>query len=104
MHQEPVVTLHPQTAEAFGIAAGDMVAVETRRGRIVQKAHIDPDMEPRVIGVDYGWWFPEREKEGLFGWDEANVNVLIDDSGPAGKELGTPALRAIRCRISKVVE
>lgn len=104
MHQEPVVTLHPQTAEAFGIAAGDMVSVETRRGRIVQKAHIDHDMEPRVIGVDYGWWFPEREKEGLFGWDEANVNVLIDDSGPAGKEMGTPALRAIRCRISKAPE
>jgi thiosulfate reductase/polysulfide reductase chain A len=48
---------------------------------------------PRVICVGYGWWFPERGASGLYGWDEANINILTDDSPPYSPEMGSPKMR-----------
>jgi len=55
-----------------------------------------------VVGVDYAWWFPERGYENLYGWAEANINILTDDNPPYAREMGTPNLRGILCKISKV--
>ncbi|MCK4854189.1 MAG: hypothetical protein KAT31_08000, partial [Bacteroidales bacterium] len=60
------------------------------------------DIDPRVVGVDYAWWFPERGYENLYGWAEANINILTDDNPPYAREMGTPNLRGILCKISKV--
>ncbi len=59
-----------------------MVYIENRRGRIKQKASSSEDIMPGVISVGYGWRFPEREVSELYGWDEANINILTDDSPP----------------------
>ncbi len=101
-HPEPVVWIHPDTAGALGIAEGDAVYIETKRGRIRQKALLTADIDRRVAGVDYGWWFPERNPEEIYGWSEANVNILTDDGPPWGREMGTPNLRGFLCRIYKV--
>ncbi|MFW9990589.1 MAG: molybdopterin-dependent oxidoreductase, partial [Candidatus Odinarchaeota archaeon] len=78
-HSEPVVIIHPRTAEKLDIQEGDWVVIETKRGRIKQKALVSPDVDPRVIAVDFGWWFPEKGSSTLFGWKESNINILTDD-------------------------
>lgn len=101
LHPMPIVLIHPDTARLFEINEGDFVVIETEHGQIVQKASFDTTINPRVIISDFGWWFPEREEDPMFGWDEANLNILISDAPPFGAELGTPRLRGICCRIRK---
>ncbi len=96
---EPLVNIHPQTAASLGIAEGDMVFIETKRGRIKQKATLDAGIDPRVVSVGYGWWFPERGESELFGWDEANLNILTDDGPPYSPEMGSPKMRGFLCRV-----
>jgi anaerobic selenocysteine-containing dehydrogenase len=100
-HPEPVVFIHPDTATELGIGDGDVVYIETRRGRIQQKALLTTDVDPRVVGVDYGWWFPERGAEAMDSWAEANLNILTDDAPPWGIEMGTPSLRGFVCKVYK---
>jgi hypothetical protein len=40
------------------------------------------DIDPRVVRVAYGWWFPEKGAESRFDWDEANMNTLTDGCPP----------------------
>ncbi len=100
-HPEPVACIHPNTARELGIIEGDIVCIETRRGRIKQKATITDDIDQRVVIADYAWWFPEKEPETMYGWEEANLNILTDDAQPWGAEMGTPNLRGIGCRVYK---
>ena len=101
MHQEPTVVIHPETAIRYGIADGERVCIETEQGKITQKALLKADIDPRVIGVDYGWWMPEEGESTLFGWEKSNINVILDDKPPYSKEMGTPCLRGVMCRIYK---
>jgi anaerobic selenocysteine-containing dehydrogenase len=101
LHPEPIVRIHPDTAAELGIVEGDAVYIETKRGRIQQKAVLTADIDRRVAGVDYGWWFPEKSPEGMYGWAEANVNILTDDAPPWGREMGTPNLRSFLCKVYK---
>jgi anaerobic selenocysteine-containing dehydrogenase len=101
-HPEAVVYIHHETAEKAGINDGDWVYIETIRGRIKQKACLTKGIDPKVIGVDYAWWFPEKGASSLYGWAEANVNILVDDRPPYSPEMGTTNLRGILCKISKV--
>ncbi|HOP86421.1 MAG TPA: molybdopterin-dependent oxidoreductase [Syntrophorhabdaceae bacterium] len=100
-HPSPRVLIHPDTAKASGIREGELVTIQTRHGFITQKASFDTGMHPHVILVDFAWWFPERESDPMFGWDESNLNMLIHDDPPFGAEFGTPRLRGIHCRIKK---
>ena len=100
-HPQPVVTIHPETADALGIEQGNWVYIETQRGRIRQKACLTPDISPRVVGVDYAWWFPEKGPEAQYGWEESNVNLLTDDKPPFNKEMGSAILRGIVCKVYK---
>ena len=100
-HPDPMVHIHPETAERGGIHDGDKVVIETIRGRIQQKAHVTKGIDPKVIGVDYAWWFPEKGVSNLYGWAEANINILLDDNPPYNPEMGTTQLRGIACKIYK---
>ena len=98
---DPLVTIHPQTAADLGISEGDQVFIENKRGRIKQKATLDEGIDPRVVSVGYGWWYPERGPAGLYGWDEANLNILTDDSPPYSPEIGSPKMRGFLCKVYK---
>jgi len=100
-HPVPIIYINPKTAVESGISEGDWVWVATKRGRIRQKAMFSEDIDPRVVGVDYAWWFPEKGTESLYGWRESNINILTDDSPPYGRELGTPNLRGFICKVYK---
>ena len=101
-HPEPIIMIHPETADKLGIKEGDWVYIETRRGRIKQKATLTASIDPRVVGVDYGWWFPEKEVSELYGWAESNVNILTDDKPPFNREMGSANLRGFLCKVYKV--
>jgi anaerobic selenocysteine-containing dehydrogenase len=96
---EPLVSIHPETAAGLGISEGDAVFIENRRGRIRQKATLDKGIDPRVVSVGYGWWYPERGESEMFGWDEANLNILTDDSPPYSPEMGSPKMRGFLCKV-----
>ena len=100
-HPEPVVSIHPETAKGLGIADGDWVYIETKRGKIKQKASLSPDIDPRVVIVDYAWWFPEDGPDELYGWAKSNINILTDDQPPFNREMGSTVLRGIVCKVSK---
>jgi thiosulfate reductase/polysulfide reductase chain A len=98
---KPYVMIHPDTAANLGIREGDQVYIENARGRIKQTAALSEDVHPRVVNVAYGWWFPERGIDEEYGWKEANINILTDDSPPYSPEIGSPTMRGFVCRISK---
>ena len=101
LHPDPVILIHPETASALGIHQSEWVRVVTRRGHIKQKAVFSEFLDPRVVGVDYAWWFPERGAETLYGWDESNLNILTDHEPPYGREVGSANLRSFLCRVEK---
>jgi anaerobic selenocysteine-containing dehydrogenase len=98
---EPLVIIHPETAGRLGIKEGDVVYIENRRGRIKQKATLNSGIDPRVVSVDYGWWFPEKGVSTLYGWDESNINILTDDGPPYSPEMGSPKMRGFLCKVYK---
>ena len=98
-HPDPRVIIHPDTARKEGIEQGDWVHIETRRGRIVQKANISAIVDPRVVVVDHAWWFPEKGEKDLFGFQESNYNVLTSDALPYNKEVGSFSIRGMACKV-----
>lgn len=100
-HPEPVVEVHPQAAGIMEIEEGEWVRIVTPKGCIEQKVRYSEALDPRVVFLDYGWWFPEGKEEELFGWDRSNLNILTD-SAPYDPAFGTPYLRAFPCRIERI--
>ena len=98
---EPVVLLHSQTASRYHIQEGDWVSIETERGIIRQKAVFADEIDPRVIILSFGWWFPERKDLELSGWKESNVNILTSSAPPYEPAIGSTPLRGVLCRISR---
>ncbi|NTU90139.1 MAG: molybdopterin-dependent oxidoreductase, partial [Actinobacteria bacterium] len=105
LRHEPYFTINPEKAAEMGIEEGDWCWIETRRGRIKQRANVEPSVDPRVIYAQRGWWYPERGSQGAepFGCLESNVNVLssVDDEhcDPIG---GSWANRGLLCKVYKV--
>ena len=71
------------------------------RGRIEKKAKITPGIDPRVIHVEHGWWFPEDKSPDHGVW-RSNANVLTRNGPPYDPAMGTYHLRGLLCRIARV--
>lgn len=99
LHREPIVEIHPETAEKEGIQEGDWVVIESPRGKIRQRAKITEGIRPKVVSAQHAWWYPEAKEAGS-RWDESNVNILTDNSyencDPA---MGATHIRSLLCRI-----
>lgn len=100
-YPNPIMELHPSTAAAHGIRHGEWVWIETLRGRIQQKARVTEGIDPRVVHVEHGWWFPE-DKSPEHGIWRSNANVLTRNGPPYDPAMGTYHLRGLLCRIQKV--
>ena len=98
---EPIVLIHPETASHLGIDEGDWVSIETKQGTIRQKAKLNTEIDPRLIVLSFGWWFPERKDLELSGWKESNLNILTNNDPPYEPAIGSTSLRAVPCRIYK---
>ena len=52
---EPFVEIHPKLAQHFGIQDGDMVTVESRRGKADFKAMVVKTIRPDTVFIPYHW-------------------------------------------------
>jgi len=98
----PFIEINPETAGKEGIQDGEVMWVE-RPGfqeRIRGKARYVPELDPRVISVHVGWWFPEKPgpEHGVF---EANINSIISSGPPYDPVNGNHQARALLCRVGK---
>ena len=98
----PRVQIHPDTALEYGIQQGDWVWIETKRGKIRQRAELFSGMDPRMIVVQASFCYWERKGSDRFL--ASNANVLTDDSGPFDPSAGSVNLRALLCKIYKAEE
>jgi anaerobic selenocysteine-containing dehydrogenase len=96
---EPVTIIHPETAAKLEIQDGDPIYIQTKRGRIRQKATLDTGIDPRVVSASYAWWFPEKGVSELYGWKESNINILTDDKPPYNPQMGSTNLRGFLCKV-----
>lgn len=97
---DPIVEIHPETAKKHHIKEGQWVYISSPRGRIKQRAKLNPNIDPRVIVAEHGWWYPEIKDPG-HGWDISNVNILTNNAyetlDPA---MGSTNLRVCLCNIA----
>jgi anaerobic selenocysteine-containing dehydrogenase len=100
-HPDPLAEIHPRTAAAHGIRNGEWMWIETRRGRMRQRAKFTAGIDPRVIAAQHGWWFPEEPAPDYGVW-KSNVNLLTDNQPPYDPAMGTYQLRALLCRVAPV--
>ncbi len=96
---DPVVELHPDTAEKYGLKEGQWIFIESQVGKIKQRLSLNRNLHPRVVLAAFGWWFPERNEPG-YGWNESNLNMLIPSGPDYDPSTGGVTLRGIPCRVS----
>jgi assimilatory nitrate reductase catalytic subunit len=86
-YPEPRVEIHPRLAESLGIADGDWVIVETRRGEIRLQAMVVRTIRPDTVFIPYHW--PGRR----------SANVLTHRTlDPRSK---IPEFKVSACRLRK---
>jgi thiosulfate reductase/polysulfide reductase chain A len=104
MHPDPITQIHPKTAATLGIEEGDWVWIESPRGRIMQKSQFFDGLDPRVVHVQHGWWYPEENgaEPSLHGVWKSNCNVLTDDDPDVCNPIsGGWPLRTLLCKVYK---
>jgi anaerobic selenocysteine-containing dehydrogenase len=87
LHPEPSLEIHPETAAAFGVQAGEYVTVESPRGSLSMKAQVTTGILPGVIHLPHGW-------------ASADCNLLTDNE-KRDPVSGFPGLKSCLCRINK---
>ena len=107
LHPDPVTQIHPEAAAALGIAGCDWICIESPRGRCVQRARLFDGVDPRVISVEHGWWYPEEEGAlpHLSGLFRSNDNNLTPNKDPfLDRGFGGYTLRGFQGKVYKVTE
>lgn len=75
MHPDPIVQMHPDAVERYGLHNGDWVWVEAPMGRFKRRIQATREIiDPRVVSTDHGWWFPEADPENLYDMMDLNSN------------------------------
>ncbi len=85
---EPIAETNPETAKKYGIANGDMISIETLKGKIVMKAHTASELSPGIVSIPHGW-------------PEANANLLTQLE-PRDPITGYTEMKALLCRIKRI--
>jgi anaerobic selenocysteine-containing dehydrogenase len=102
---DPLVMLHPETAQSLNMSEGEWVKVVTPQGSIRMRLQLSDAIDSRMADLHHGWWFPERKKAEpeLFGVFESNANILCPD-GPefCSPEIGGWPHTALLCRVEKL--
>ena len=102
LQPDPLCEINPETARKYGIKEGDWIYIENQRGKIRQKAKVVTGMDPRVVVADWAWWYPEKgPEEGLYGWDESNINILTSGEPPYDHNIGSWNTKGVPCKIYK---
>jgi anaerobic selenocysteine-containing dehydrogenase len=100
---DPQVEIHPDTAQARGVASGDWVRIETPHGSIRARAKLNSSLDPQVVCGQHGWWQACTDL-GLpayppFGPGSANLNLVLRQQ-PSDPISGSSPLRASVCNVA----
>ncbi|MBI2317902.1 MAG: molybdopterin-dependent oxidoreductase [Betaproteobacteria bacterium] len=95
---EATVEMHPDTAAKYGVKDGDMIYIESRKGRIQQRLKIGDYIHPNTVVASFGWWDPEAE-DNQYNWRKHNINILTDADPPNDPSTGSVQLRGVPCRV-----
>lgn len=102
---DPLIELHPSTAETRGIAAGDWIRLETPLGSVRARAKLNASLDPGVVFGQHGWW-AACEDLGLpgypaYGPGSANLNLVLAQT-PSDPISGSSPMRAGMCEVSAI--
>jgi thiosulfate reductase / polysulfide reductase chain A len=97
---DPLISIHPRTAEALGVRDGDWVEVRTRghEGRCRLKAKLSAATAPDTVVTGMGWWRPEAPGPE-YGALDVNINAALSYAGPYDPASGSADTRGIPCRL-----
>lgn len=100
---DPLVEMHPSTAETRRIKAGDWVSLETPLGSVRARAKLNATLDPQVVFGQHGWW-EACDELGLpgyppYGPDSANLNLVLPQT-PSDPISGSSPMRAGVCEVS----
>ena len=99
VNPDPMVEIHPSTAEKLKIEDGDWVWIESpENARVQMRAKLFDGIAPDVVSAQHAWWFPE-EGPPDFGWKKSNINLLLGDKAGYDPESGSECLRSSLCRV-----
>ena len=93
---------HPSrySGDSAGVENDEWVWIENARGKMLHRARVTRDIDPRVVSCEPGWWYPEK-KEELYGVWHSNINLLCSMDGPYDPVQGTSTLRTMLCKVYK---
>lgn len=100
---DPLLRMHPSTAQGLGIGDGDWVTVRTRghAGHCRLKAQLTETTSPGIVVAGMGWWRPEGEAPE-FGALDININAALSYGGPHDRASGSADTRGIPCAVSRL--
>ena len=99
---DPQVEVHPDTAAARGIGAGDWVRISTPHGAVRARARLNAGVAPGVVCAQHGWW-QGCDELGLPASDPfepggVNLNLVLRQT-PSDPVSGSSPLRASLCDV-----
>jgi anaerobic selenocysteine-containing dehydrogenase len=104
---DPLAELHPDTAAARGISAGDWVEIRTPKGGVRARAAFNDTLAVDVVSGQHGWFEPceELDLPGFppFGPGSANLNLVLSQT-PSDPISGSSPLRAQVCEVTRLAE
>jgi anaerobic selenocysteine-containing dehydrogenase len=96
--QEAVVEVHPDTADKYGVEDGEMIYIESRKGRIQQRLKTASYIHPGTVMAAFGWSDIDADTH-QYNWRKNNLNILTDADQPNDPATGSVQLRGVPCRI-----
>jgi anaerobic selenocysteine-containing dehydrogenase len=83
-----LLEINPKTAMELGIEEGNVVGVESPRGRIECSAYVTDRIDPRVVSLYHGF-------------AESNCNALTDNNA-VDPITGSTGLKSLLCKVEKI--
>ena len=99
---DPLLQIHPATAQGSGIQEHDWVWIETPETRVKMRAAFFDGLAEDTVCAQYGWWFPEEDPPE-YGWKKSSINLLFGKMA-YDPETGSESLKCGLCRVYPVGE
>ena len=101
MVPDPILELHPGTAEGLGLNSGDWVWVETyqNRERCKRKVRLEEGLHPKVVWGYSHYFYPERQQ--WHGMLEPSINLVHTMEPPYDPIVGATYVRGVPCKVYK---
>jgi anaerobic selenocysteine-containing dehydrogenase len=100
---DPLLTMHPETAQALGLDDGAWVHLEVARGKGACRLRLtlSDATPPYVVNTGMGWWLP-GDPSPEHGALDVNINAALSYDGPYDPVSGSSDIRGLACRVRAI--